>query len=649
MTGYSPPFFRRLICFFVLSCWIAAFAQQTKKMVWGKVDTAQFGTSLTSQFPDAPAVVLHDYGTLSLGVNEQGYYVILERHVRIRILTEEGKAYALQSIPYQFRAPEGAESVRKIKAQTLLYREGTVRRMAVPQKDIRTVRTDANWNEVQLTFPEVKAGAIIEYRYRLTSSNYYQPPEWPFQREIPTLVSELYFRQDKILDYAVLLLGGQGEQLQMSSTHHWRLENLPPIREEPFTTTLLDNWQRLHFRLRGERSFVGYEPTLYSWEKFSDNLLQAPDLGGRLDPIHDSLHDIARELAGFFGEPEKKIDILFQAVRDRIQWDEGFDCLAPQTLEEVWTTKRGNSAEINLLLVYLLRAAGIAADPLLIATRAHGAPIRSYPDLTSFNHLICYVEWGDEGLFLDATDPLRSSRLPDSRDLNRVGWLLSKELARWVTLSPRPFVATQQVLGALTLDSTGMLQGQLSELTAGYTALAYRRAIKARGEAAFVQQYLADYLPTGTVTTYSIRDQDLPENPLTVEWEIRSGDFATATGDRIVLSPLLMFAMQNNPMPDMQRYQPVDFGHPYQSVVHFSFTLPENYVVESLPEPLTVAFPNREALLDFRCKVLAGTVTIESRFSIQAAVFTAEAYEPLRSMYAQLMEKHAEKIVLRRR
>ena len=285
----------------------------------------------------------------------------------------------------------------------------------------------------------------------------------------------------------------------------------------------------------------------------------------------------------------------------------------------------------------------------MISTREHGAPIRSYPDLASFNHLICYVEWGDTGLFLDATDPLRPYLLPDSRDLNQVGWLLNQELPRWISISARPFVAMQQVYGSLAMDSTGTVTGQLSETTSGYTALAYRRALRARGESAFAQQYMQDYLPTGQVTSYQILDADLPEKPLRVEWNIRSGDFTTPIENLILLRPALMFSIEQNPLPDISRYQPVDFGHPYQSTLIFSIQLPENYEVESLPARLTTAFPNREAMLDFPCEVVAGILNIESRFLIQAPVFTAEAYLPLRSMYDQLIRKHAEKIVLRRR
>lgn len=628
----------------------SAYAQAPEKPEWGNISADQFALKIVTAFPEADAVVLHDYGELSFVQQRTGFPgAVIDRHIRIKILSKAGLYLAQQVIPYVTSPLEDREQVKRIKAQTLLMENGQVRVVPVLKTEIEHVKTGDGWKEVQINFPEVTEGAILEYRYRLVADNYINPPEWPFQREIPTLISQ--FKADiwKNLDYSIVMIGAKKEQLQLLAEYHWQMENMPPIREEPFITTLNDNWHRLRFQLRGERINLAYTPYLYSWKSFSKKLLKDPGLGGRLDSNYVELRETARELASLFTEDEQKIDVLYQAVRDRIKWNQESDLFTPFELEESWKAKKGNSAAINLCLVYMLRAAGIRADPLLIGTRDHGAPIRSYPNLGSFNHLICYVDQGEDGLLLDATDSLRPYTLPASRDLNRIGWLLNPNLSRWVEIRVRKFVAMQQVYGAFTFEEDGSLKGELMETASGYTALTYRKNLAKWGASTFVKQYLQDYLTPGMVTSYSLKGGDIPESPFVLESNIVASGFSRVEKDRLILQPLLMFAMSQNPMPDQPRYQPLDFGYPYRSTMWFSYQIPAGYEVADLPEKVLVRFPNQEAMFEYKCEVDGEIVNVTSSFLINAPRFSADAYLPLRNIYAKLIEKHAAEIVFRRK
>lgn len=628
----------------------SAFTQTPEKPEWGNIPTDQFALKIVTAFPEADAVVLHDYGELSFIQQRTGFPgVVIDRHVRIKILSKAGLYLAQQTIPYVTSPLEDREQVKRIKAQTLLMENGQVRVVPVPKDAIEEVETGGGWKEVQIDFPEVTVGAILEYRYRLVADNYINPPEWPFQREIPTLISEFKANTWKNLDYSIVLIGAEKEQLQLLAEYHWQMEDMPPIREEPFITTLNDNWHRLRFQLRGERRAFTYTPYLYSWESFSKKLLKDPELGGRLDSSYAELRETAIELASLFTEDEQKIDVLYQAVRDRIKWNQESDLFSPFKLDQVWKAQKGNSAAINLCLVYILRAAGIRADPLLIGTRDHGAPIRTYPNLNSFNHLICYVDQGEDGLLLDATDPLRPYTLPASRDLNQVGWLLNRKFPRWVEIRVREFVDMQQVFGTFTFEEDGSLKGKLIETTSGYTALTYRKNLAKWGANAFVKQYLQDYLRPGMVTNYSLKGGDIPESPFVLESDIVASGFSRLEEDQLTLHPLLMFAMSQNPLPDQPRYQPLDFGYPYQSTMWFSYQIPEGYEAADLPEKVMVRFPNQEAMFEYKCEMDGEILNVKSSFLINAPRFSAEAYLPLRNIYAKLIEKHAAEIVFRKK
>ena len=53
----------------------------------------------------------------------------------------------------------------------------------------------------------------------------------------------------------------------------------------------------------------------------------------------------------------------------------------------------GNVADINLLLIAMLRSQGVDANPVLVSTRNNGIPL--FPTRKGFNYVICKRSKGD--------------------------------------------------------------------------------------------------------------------------------------------------------------------------------------------------------------------------------------------------------------
>src|SRR6186997_2941791 len=67
--------------------------------------------------------------------------------------------------------------------------------------------------------------------------------------------------------------------------------------------------------------------------------------------------------------------------------------------------KKGSEAEINLLLVAMLRKAGLPADPLMLSTKSHGYALPVYPIMDKFNYVVCRTAIGGKTFYLDASRP----------------------------------------------------------------------------------------------------------------------------------------------------------------------------------------------------------------------------------------------------
>ena len=135
-----------------------------------------------SQDSSAVAVVLFDVGKIK---HDRKLDFFLERHVRIKILTDEGFDWATVSVPY---SPHEGQEVRRIDgAAYYLDANGKMQEAELDHKDIFKEKVDKDVEAIKFTLPKVKPGAIIEYKYRKKIGNVSYIHSWTFQKDIPTV------------------------------------------------------------------------------------------------------------------------------------------------------------------------------------------------------------------------------------------------------------------------------------------------------------------------------------------------------------------------------------------------------------------------------------------------------------------------------
>jgi transglutaminase-like putative cysteine protease len=154
---------------------------------WGKVSPSEFTIVPQGKDAGAPAIVLCDFGDIE--VTNRTFYT---RHTRIKILNEAGLKYASVEIPFQTRNRH--DDFYVLKARTLVYENGKVIEYPVEGGQMETVKISERWSIKKFTFPRARPGVIIEFKYTIASLDFATLDTWYFQREIPTLWSELRFK-----------------------------------------------------------------------------------------------------------------------------------------------------------------------------------------------------------------------------------------------------------------------------------------------------------------------------------------------------------------------------------------------------------------------------------------------------------------------
>lgn len=124
-------------------------------------------------------------------------------------------------------------------------------------------------------------------------------------------------------------------------------------------------------------------------------------------------------------DPVKRAAMALQLVQDKIRYlAVGMDGgnYVPQTPAKTWAVRYGDCKAKTLLLLSMLRAMKIEAEPVM----AHAAlgdlvPAR-VPSALAFNHVLVRATIGGESLWLDGT--MLGTRLGDIRDTPALGYVL---------------------------------------------------------------------------------------------------------------------------------------------------------------------------------------------------------------------------------
>jgi hypothetical protein len=189
------------ISMLIISFPIQLFAKDPVK--WGKVSLDELKMTVYQNEPDAPAVILSDYGDVTVGPRTE-----YTRHVRIKILRNAGLKYANIEIP--FRYDGRYEFIQDLDVLTFnLDDKETIIKTKLPQHKIAEEQIDSKNRKKVFTFPDVKPGSVIEYRYTIVSLDLVKLQTWYFQSTIPTVLSSYELSIPNRFDYLVTYQKGR--------------------------------------------------------------------------------------------------------------------------------------------------------------------------------------------------------------------------------------------------------------------------------------------------------------------------------------------------------------------------------------------------------------------------------------------------------
>ncbi len=645
----------------------AAVFAQDPDLRWGRVSDEDLRMT---GFPDdtsAAALVLFDVADLKFNLSSGDNQYDFTNHRRIKIFKRAGFDYADIAIPYY-----GEERLVSLKAQLILPNG---EKSSVERGDFFEETYNNGYVKVKkFTFPNVQEGAIIEYQYTIKSPYILQLRAWEFQEDIPVRWSEYRLSIPKVFDYIVITQGrefdiyensattqlmtapsssGQGFRTVEVSVSNGRyvMKNLPALREEAYITTMDDYIAKIRFQLRSV-NYPGEPPNLVmsSWEKLAENLINSESFGEQYTKNNKcrNVKALAPNLVVGAATLTEKADRLYNFLAKTMTWNDEFGIYVEESLDKCLELKTGSAADLNLMLVAMLQAVGIEAYPLLTSTRDHGKMFDVYPMLSQFNHVMVLAKLdGDKFQLFDIGSAHRPPGFPRIAALNGEGWAVIPGDPQWIDMRVDETLDQEVFKGSI--DELGNLTGSWRSKREGYNAVAAREALSKQSAEEFLHKALEDVSPEASFESVTVQNQDSIKQALLITAETCSlPGAAMVSGDYIYLSPVLMPPFDETPFKTETRTFPVNIPYPFVEHRVLQLQLPEGYQVETLPERLSLALPERGASLSFSASVASNTLTINYKLEVKQLVFLPNQYGALREFFSMALQKQGEQIVLKR-
>lgn len=663
--------FKSILCGLFLLTAISTLAQTTgkeaKNFKYGKVALSEFDVKPSGIDSAAAAIALFDVGRgwFEISNKTKDFVYVYERHTRYKIINKT--AYDLANLEVQLYNSDGYESIlNNMEGATYHLENGKIIPYKINKDGKFSEKQDKNYTLKKFTLPNVKEGAIIEFKYRIVSDFKFTLKPWYFQKDIPVLYSSYNVKIPEYFTYKVTAKGfiflnpktdrisetynlGVNRYEAQANEYTYSAENIPALKTEPFITTLQDYISKIQFELSSSQypSQIQNNYTS-SWPKIITTLKEEAKFGGFTDK-RGSQKTLIQQLTKGEKNQDSLINLIFNYVKNGVKWDGKNQVYADaNNPKSVFEKKAGNSADINLSLYTLLKEANIPAFPLLLSTRSNGAH-SGLPMLSQFDNVIVAIPTGETYLFLDAVDKNHAPGLISFDNLNHEGFKIDLEnlSGEWVSLEQEN-MSRKQITYSLVLGEENKLTGKRYSSYSGYERLFFRNTYQnAVNEMEYLKKFKSSK-PGLELKNYTFSSTDDKNEVITETMDVDIEDNVEEAGNLIYFTPLLYDKTTENPFKLEDRKFPVDFGYPTEEVYRFNLEFPAGYQLEKLPKSEKVNMADESASFTFLTASQENSLQVTSKISIKKSLYTPEEYQALKDFFKNIVRKQAEQVVLKK-
>ena len=616
--------------------------------------------------PETDAVILDEKGETVLDATPQtGFFTTYHYFKRMLILNKNGLDQSMDDVYYN--AEMNGKKLKSLHICTYNLVNGEIVKTDIQEKDIFIEDPKKEILKVKFAYPNATVGSILEIEYTKRSGST-DLRNWLFQHSQPILRSSYSARIPNNWNFVITL---QNKKYLTSKktdslvktiyswtytyeditvyTVNWTFENVPAMKEEPFTSSIDNYIGCIKFQLAVQPLQPGHSERLINdWQWVSNRLLKGQDFGYEIENPNPWLFKLSNSIVQP-GDPDlEKAHKIFAYTRDHLKAESrSWGITDNLSLANVNKTGRGNTAEINLLMIALMRTQKLNAEGVILATRDNGLTNVNYPILDNFNYAICRLELAGKVYFLDASDPTMGFGKLPLECYNGQARIIDKIPAA-VYFRPDSIRESSNIYVVIENDpSKKFLNVDWTEHPGYYESSDIRDSIRENNNSqdAYIKSYTREKAFTEKIDSFTISDLKDMEHPVTLNFKTR----VSPNGEEhFYFNPMMKAGLNKNPFTSADRSYPVELPYVFDESFILNMEIPEGYEVEELPKSVRIKLNENDGIFEYLIQKNENSIQFKNVLNIKRATFDPEDYNNLRDFYAYIVKKQSELIVFKK-
>lgn len=494
------------------------------------------------------------------------------------------------------------------------------------------------YNIIKFAFPNVKDGSVVEYSYTVFSPFIHEMPRIMIEDEIPIIYTEYVFDAPKELGYNLNYQGSvlpkhrvvQEKILYGSDyrTYRFGYENLKPFLDEKYVKNI--NNYKTSVRAELNSTYIGNEFKSYSlsWEDVRKQMMNDDSFGGALKKTN-LVKDILPAEIKQISNDIKRAEAILKFVQKNYTWNSRRSAFVDEGIKNLINSKVGNTAEINILLILLLKNANINANPVVLSTVDKGLIANYLPSITSLNYVIACIESNEKLYILDATSKLSSINVIPPRAVNYTGFLFTDKEAKQINIvNPEKSNTYLEVNAQLEKDAT--FSGHFIDRDTKVFAMLNSEEYD-KDKDGFQKEYYKDRYK---FPLSNLKSGLLNENEFETSFDFNSDSFVDGVGGKFIFNPLLFLYTKNHDFDQTEeRKNPIEFLSAYTKNKKVTINIPEGYKFETLPN--SKKFKTQDDAIKYSYIVTqeGNKITVETDILIADSYFEKEYYPAFKQIF----------------
>jgi len=609
---------------------------------WGKISELEKTLGPPENYPEANAIVIFDKGKTEIYVD----YIVYSRHVRYKVLNKAGiEEVADIGISYH-----KDDKIKSLNAHTITP-DG--KKHKVEKKNFFQ-KTAGDYREETFAFPAVDSGCIIEYKYKKISEDYGSLDPWYFQDKHYTLYSEICLVLDPGFTYSTAELNvpypynNPKEEKIVDLANNaefksftWTMKNIMPVKDEPYMGFRKNYLATLHGQLVSYNNEYFNKTYIKNWTDLGEQFQQFID-----DYVNEKklIKKIADSLIAGLSNKREMAEKLYDYVKleYKSKADEMGHYFANEKLGELINLKFGTREEKNILLTELLKAADIAAWPVLIGTRNNSVFMPNVYQLHQFNHIITMAEISSSRIFLDTWKNNCPFEIlpPDSRASG--GLKVDKRQSEIIKIQTVDPPTSRKDYSKIYIGVDNISFCTTLVKYSGYDAIEFGEVLEEKKPADLVNDKFLERLDA-THNCDSTEISYLDSGQIELNFFYTLDNYRRNLDTMIAIKPI-QFRFTENPFENEKRYFPIDFSYPmeYHSICEMHFD--PGILPLSIPKPVTLEIPGIKFTRN--CMYDGTKVIINSQLAISRTAYQPGAYSDIRKLFIDMATAATEEVVL---